>query len=164
MEDFVHESWCEGDDHCVTPRLAKGPHYDHPDCPSKISMFDFDFFENGMSPVAEHVPDKWQDFSLELFLTDCRIKCPVFKDKLSLLGQAVIPNLQKPIISILTITFLETLGCCSGRSVARANQRKHLIPKITNQNNGSIKKWFRIPSQREERNWVEHHLKKNSIK
>ena len=59
MEDFVHEGRSEGDDHCVTPRLAKGPHYDHPDCPSKISMFDFDFFENGMSPVTEHVPDKW---------------------------------------------------------------------------------------------------------
>ena len=45
MQDFVHEGRSEGDDHCVTPRLAKGPHYDHPDCPSKISMFDFDFLK-----------------------------------------------------------------------------------------------------------------------
>ena len=44
-------------------------------------------FEHAILPVTEHVPDKWQDFSLQLFLTDCRIKCAVFKDKLSLLNR-----------------------------------------------------------------------------
>ena len=38
VEDFVHEGGGEGDDHSVTPRLAKGPDYDHPDCPSKVTF------------------------------------------------------------------------------------------------------------------------------
>ena len=86
VEDFIHEGWGEGDDHSVSPRLAKRPYNDHPDCPLK-GNFKKNVFEHVILPVTEHVPDKWQDFSLQLFLTDCRIKCAVFKDKLSLLNK-----------------------------------------------------------------------------
>ena len=152
MEDFVHEGRSEGDDHCVTPRLAKGPHYDHPDCPSKISMFDFDFLK-----IVCHLLQSMSLISGKTFPWSCfslTAGSNVRFSRISCLSWDIqsFQTFTTPITSILTITFLETLGCCSGRSVARANQRKHLIPKITNQNNRSIKKWFRIPSQREERN------------
>ena len=89
VKDFIHEGWGKGDDHSVTPRLAKRPYNDHPDCPSNFNRFFVvkNVFEQAILPVTEHVPDKWQDFSLQLFLTDCRIKCAVFKDKLSLLNR-----------------------------------------------------------------------------